>query len=76
MRKILPNFMVLAALALVQLATAPAYAADYDVGSIHISQPWARATPKGASSGADYMTILDGSGGLVGVFRPDGLVLV
>jgi hypothetical protein len=24
--------------------------------------------------GADYMTILDGSGELVGVFRPNGLV--
>ena len=34
-----------------------AQAADYDVGSIHISQPWSRATPKGASSGAGYMTI-------------------
>ena len=38
------------------LSTA-ARAADYDVGSIHISQPWSRATPKGASSGAGYMTI-------------------
>jgi periplasmic copper chaperone A len=47
----------IAALALAQLATAPSYADDYDVGPIHISQPWARATPKGASSGADYMTI-------------------
>jgi len=48
--------------AMVALATAPlwlipAQAADYDVGSIHIAQPWARATPKGASSGAGYMTI-------------------
>jgi copper(I)-binding protein len=34
-----------------------AAAADYDVGSIHISQPWSRATPKGASSGAGYMTL-------------------
>ena len=34
-----------------------AWAADYDVGSIHISEPWARATPKGASSGAGYLTI-------------------
>ena len=32
-------------------------AADYDIGSIHITEPWARATPKGASSGAAYMTI-------------------
>ena len=38
------------------LSTA-ARAADYDVGSIHISQPWSRATPKGALSGAGYMTI-------------------
>ena len=38
-------------------SSGPALAADYDVGSIHISQPWARATPKGASSGAAYMTI-------------------
>ena len=35
----------------------PAAAADYDVGSIHISQPWARATPKGAVAGAAYMTV-------------------
>jgi periplasmic copper chaperone A len=40
-----------------QLAAAGAEAADYDVGSIHIAQPWARATPKGASSGAGYMTV-------------------
>ena len=41
-----------------QLAWSPATrAADYDVGSIHISQPWSRATPKGASAGAGYMTI-------------------
>ena len=39
------------------LAAAGAKAADYDVGSIQISQPWARATPKGASSGAGYMTV-------------------
>jgi periplasmic copper chaperone A len=47
-----------AALVLALLAVAPAArAADYDVGSIHISQPWSRATPKGASAGAGYMTI-------------------
>ena len=32
-------------------------AGDYDVGSIHISQPWSRATPKGATTGAGYMTV-------------------
>jgi copper(I)-binding protein len=31
--------------------------ATYKVGSIEIAQPWARATPKGASSGAAYMTV-------------------
>jgi periplasmic copper chaperone A len=46
-----------AALVLAQFSSVPAHAADYDVGSIHIKQPWARATPKGASSGAAYMTI-------------------
>jgi copper(I)-binding protein len=44
-------------LVLAQLTTVPARAADYDVGSIHISTPWARATPKGASAGAGYMTL-------------------
>jgi periplasmic copper chaperone A len=43
--------------AAVQLAAASAQAADYDIGSVHIAQPWARATPKGASSGAGYMTV-------------------
>jgi hypothetical protein len=46
-----------AQLVLAQFAAVSAQAADYDVGSIHISQPWARATPKGAASGAAYMTI-------------------
>jgi len=39
------------------LTAAPAAAADYDVGSMHISTPWARATPKGAATGAGYLTI-------------------
>jgi periplasmic copper chaperone A len=39
------------------LIAAPAAAADYDVGSMHVSTPWARATPKGAAAGAGYMTI-------------------
>jgi len=30
---------------------------EYDVGSIHITQPWSRATPKGAKASAGYMTI-------------------
>ena len=40
-----------------QVLANPVHAADYKVGSIQISQPWARATPKGASSGAAYMTV-------------------
>ena len=45
------------AMAALPLASASAQAADYDVGSIHITQPWTRATPKGASSGAGYLTV-------------------
>jgi copper(I)-binding protein len=45
------------ALTLAQLAATAAQATDYNVGSIQITAPWARATPKGASSGAAYMTI-------------------
>ena len=32
-------------------------AAEYKIGSIQIGNPWSRATPKGASTGAGYMTI-------------------
>jgi copper(I)-binding protein len=48
-----------AALVLVsaQLSTTSGRASDYRVGSMVISQPWARATPKGASTAAAYMTI-------------------
>src|SRR4029078_4424795 len=35
----------------------PAQAEDVTVGSLKISSPWARATPKGASVGGAYMTI-------------------
>jgi periplasmic copper chaperone A len=44
-------------LSFASLAGNNAWAADYNVGTMHISEPWARATPKGASSGAAYMTI-------------------
>jgi copper(I)-binding protein len=39
------------------LSAPAAVAGDYDLGSIHISQPWSRATPKGAATGAGYMTL-------------------
>jgi hypothetical protein len=45
------------AILLGQLSAPQAKAGDYDVGSIHIADTWARATPKGASSGAGYMTV-------------------
>jgi copper(I)-binding protein len=39
------------------MLTSAAVADTYDVGSIHIDQPWARATPKGARVGGGYMKI-------------------
>lgn len=35
----------------------PAQAKDVTAGSLKISSPWARATPKGASVGGGYMTV-------------------
>lgn len=49
------RFICTAALA-VMLAS-PALAADYTAGSLKISTPWARATPKGAQVGGGFMTI-------------------
>jgi copper(I)-binding protein len=48
--------MAIAALAAILLA-APALAHDYNVGSLRIDHPWARATPKGASVGGGYLSI-------------------
>ena len=39
------------------LAVPPAQAEDITAGSLKISAPWIRATPKGASVGGGYMTI-------------------
>jgi copper(I)-binding protein len=36
---------------------APALAHDYTVGALKIVQPWARATPKGATIGGGYLKI-------------------
>jgi copper(I)-binding protein len=50
--------LTVGALAVLPFAATAARAADaYDVGPIHITQPWARATPKGASTAAGYLTI-------------------
>ncbi len=49
---------IMVALAGTSVLASPAAAADgYDVGSIHISRPWSRATPKGAAAGAGYMMV-------------------
>jgi len=48
-------FLIAAVLA--AWAVMPAQAADVTAGSLKISAPWARATPKGASVGGGYMTI-------------------
>lgn len=44
-------------LAVAALLAGPAAAAGYKLGSLDLTQPWARATPKGASTGAAYITI-------------------
>jgi hypothetical protein len=48
-------FIVAATLA--TFAVLPAQAEDVILGSLKISAPWARATPKGASVGGGYMKI-------------------
>ncbi len=35
----------------------PAWAADYKLGSLEISQPWTRATPPAAKAGGGFLTI-------------------
>src|SRR5258708_3097044 len=52
--------MIIRRLALAALLAAVAMAAhgqDYKSGSLQISQPWARATPPSAPTGAGFMTI-------------------
>jgi periplasmic copper chaperone A len=48
------SLLLAATLAIVAGATA---AETYTAGSIEVSNPWARATPKGAQVGGAYMTI-------------------
>ncbi len=50
------NALIVAAV-LAAWAALPAQAADVTIGSLKISAPWARATPKGASVGGGYMKI-------------------
>lgn len=48
---------ILTALALLGLSAAPLLAAEYKAGPLEISQPWSRATPKGAKVAGGYLTI-------------------
>lgn len=50
-----PKSLVLAATLV--LFAVPVLAQSYKAGTIEIEQPWARATPKGATIGAGYMKI-------------------
>ena len=50
-------FALICAVAVLQFAAVPVRAADVTVGAMHIVQPWARATPKGASAAAGFMTL-------------------
>ncbi len=53
----LATIVVLAGTAAICTWALPARAGDYDVGSIHISQPWSQPTPKGATAGVGYVTL-------------------
>jgi copper(I)-binding protein len=62
------KFASLAVAAALVLVAAPGLAQSYKVGAIQIEQPWARATPKGATIGAGYMKIVNTGG------EPDRLI--
>lgn len=51
------RFFTLSFAALLAVAASSASASDYKVGTLEISVPWARATPKGTTVGAGYMKI-------------------
>ncbi len=50
---------LMAALAPVLLAAAPARADDFKTGSLSIEHPWTRATPGGAQVAGGYMTLIN-----------------
>lgn len=50
-------FTALAALAILAGPSASAFAAEYKAGSLEITQPWSRATPKGAAVAGGFMAI-------------------
>lgn len=50
-------FRLIAVASLLVLGPIGAYAHEFKVGDIEISEPWARATPSGADVGGGYLTI-------------------
>jgi copper(I)-binding protein len=44
-------------MAIAYFITTSSMATDYNAGSLTISGPWSRATPKGAQTAIGYMTI-------------------
>src|SRR5579859_1995114 len=50
---------LIAALLLALSFSSPVYAQTATRDTIAVQQPWARATPKGAKTGAAYMTLLN-----------------
>jgi len=60
MHNLAPRICALAVLSLAPLFWhGLAAAADYHLGALQITEPWARATPEGVSSGAAYMTVMN-----------------
>jgi len=55
------HFPVFAMAALLTLGVAPSLAQQFSVGDIVVEKPWARATPRGATVGAGYLTIRNNS---------------
>ena len=51
------RLVAIAGMVVAYSVTTTAMATDYAVGSLVISGPWSRATPKGAQTGVGYMTI-------------------
>jgi len=51
------RFSMIAAAVIAALSATPALAGDVTVGTLKISAPWTRATPKGAAVGGGYLTI-------------------
>ncbi len=51
------RFSIIAGIVVAYFVAPTAMATDYHAGSLAISSPWSRVTPKGARTGVGYMTI-------------------